>query len=131
MTRHRAAVPRHPRPMTGWWRRHPVFRRYMLREASALALTAYALWLLAGLPCLVHGEAAFEGWQALGRTPVAIALHGLALPLLAYHSLTWFQVMPKTAPRLPFPGAWLTAGGLLLAGVLSAGVLALAWRLGA
>lgn len=131
MTRHRADVPRHTRPMGGWWRRHPVFRRYMLREASALALTAYALWLLAGLGCLVQGEAAFEAWGALGRTPLAVALHALALPLLAYHSLTWFQVMPKTAPRLPFPAAWLTRGGLLLAALLSAALLAAAWRLGA
>jgi fumarate reductase subunit C len=117
--------------MSGWWRRHPVFRRYMLREASAVALTAYALWLLAGLGCLVQGEAAFETWRALGRTPLAVALHALALPLLAYHSLTWFQVMPKTAPRLPFPDALLTAGGLLATGLVSALVLWLAWRGGA
>jgi fumarate reductase subunit C len=117
--------------MTGWWRRHPVFRRYMLREASAVAITAYALWLLAGLGCLVQGEAAFEAWRALGRTPLAVVLHALALPLLAFHSLTWFQVMPKTAPRLPFPARWLTVGGLLLAGGLSTLVLWLAWRAGA
>jgi fumarate reductase subunit C len=116
--------------MAGWWRRDPVFARYMLREASALAVTAYALWLLAGLASLATGPAAFDAWRAIGRTPAAVALHALALPMLAYHSVTWFRVMPKTAPRLPFPAAWLTAGGLLLALLASLAVLALAWRIG-
>jgi fumarate reductase subunit C len=127
MSRHRPEVPTYRQSMAGWWRRHPVFRRYMLREASALAITAYALWLLAGLACLVRGPHAFEAWRALGRTPLALALHAAALPLLGYHSLTWFQVMPKTAPRLPFAPGLLTGGGLLLALLLSLAVLALAW----
>jgi fumarate reductase subunit C len=110
--------------MSGWWRKNPYFVRYMVREASAVALSAYALLLLAGLVCLVRGEAAFEAWRALLATPLSIALHVLALPLLAYHSLTWFEVMPKTAPRLPFPPRWITVGGLALCGVLSMAILA-------
>jgi fumarate reductase subunit C len=105
--------------MAGWWRKNPFFVRYMLREGSALVLAAYALLLLAGLVCLLRGEAAFEAWRALLASPLSIALHALALPLVAYHSITWFQVMPKTAPRLPFPPAWITAGGLVASVVLS------------
>jgi len=116
--------------MAGWWRKNPFFVRYMVREGSAMALTAYALWLLEGLACLARGEAAFEAWRALSATPAAIALHALALPLLAYHSLTWFQVMPKTAPRLPFAPGWITATGLGLGVALSALVLVLLARAG-
>ena len=126
MSRHRTRVRRYVRSMDGWWRRDPAFMRYMLREASAVALTAYALVLLAGLACLLHGAAAFEAWRAMLASPLSIGLHGLALPLVAYHSLTWFQVMPKTAPRLPFPAAWLTSAALLLAVALS---LAVVWLL--
>jgi fumarate reductase subunit C len=125
MSRHRSNVRTHVRPMAGWWRRNPWFGRYMLRESSAVALTAYALVLLSGLVCVVRGEAAFEAWRGLLASPLSIALHALALPLLAYHSLTWFQVMPKTAPRLPVSPGLITAGGLVASAALS--VLILAW----
>lgn len=125
MSRHRSTGKTYVRPMAGWWRRNPYFGRYMLREASALALTAYALVLLAGLASLARGEAAFEAWRAMLATPLSIGLHALALPLLAYHSLTWFQVMPKTAPRLPVAPGLITAGGLAASAVLSLLILAL------
>jgi fumarate reductase subunit C len=125
MSRHRSTGKTCVRPMAGWWRRNPYFGRYMLREASALALTAYALVLLAGLASLARGEAAFEAWRAMLATPLSIGLHALALPLLAYHSLTWFQVMPKTAPRLPVAPGLITAGGLAASAVLSLLILTL------
>lgn len=129
MSRYKPATP-HPawqRPTAGWWRRNPYFMRYMLREASALFLTAYALLLLAGLACLARGEAAYNAWRALLDTPVSIGLHVLALLFVAYHALTWFQVMPKTAPRLPVPARVITLAGLALSAVLSLVLLAWVW----
>ena len=111
--------------MAGWWRRRAVHRRYMLREASALFVTAYALLLLAGLACLLRGEAAYAAWRALLASPVSIGLHVLALPFLVYHAVTWFQVMPKTAPRLPFAPGLITAAGLAASAALS--LLIVAW----
>jgi fumarate reductase subunit C len=130
MSRYKPARP-HPawrRPTAGWWRRNPYFLRYMLREASALFLTAYALLLLAGLACLQHSAAAYGAWRALLDSPVSIGLHGLALVFVAYHALTWFQVMPKTAPPLPVPARVLTLAGLALSVLLSLALLALLWR---
>jgi len=127
VSRHRSSARTYVRPMAGWWHRNPFFLRYMVREGSAVVLTAYALMLLAGLACLVQGEAAFETWRALLATPLSIALHALALPLLVYHSITWFLVMPKTAPRLPFAPGWITAGGLAASAALSSVVLLLLW----
>ena len=118
------------RPMAGWWRRSPRFRRYMLREASALFLVAYALVLLVGLLRLAQGEAPYALWRAALGHPLAIAWHGLAMAMVAYHSLTWFQVMPKTLPRLPLQPGWITAAGLALAALLSVAVLsAVLWAL--
>lgn len=113
------------RPMHGWWRRNPYFLRYMLREASALFLTGYALTLLFGLWRLSQGTAAFEAWRAALATPLAIALHGLALGFMLYHSWTWFQVMPKTLPALPVPARAITAAGV--ASTLLLSLLVLAW----
>jgi len=116
--------------MGGWWRRTPAYRRYMLREASALFVTASALLLLAGLACLLRGEAAYAAWRALLASPVSIGLHALALPFLAYHAVTWFQVMPKTAPPLPFAPRWITVAGLALSALLSLALLVALWWVG-
>ena len=132
MSRYKPPMP-HPawqRPMTGWWRRRAVHRRYMLREASALFVTAYAVLLLAGLACLLRGEAAYAAWRALLASPVSIGLHALALPFLAYHAVTWFQVMPKTAPPLPFAPRWITLAGLALSALLSLALLVALWWVG-
>jgi fumarate reductase subunit C len=128
MSRLKPAARSYVRPMGGWWRKNPFFVRYMLREASALFLSAYALVLLTGLYRLTQGEAAFEAWRGALATPLSVVFHVLALLFVAYHALTWFQVMPKTAPRLPFDARLVTAGGLMLAVGLSAGLLlVLAW----
>lgn len=129
MSRHQPATPRRSwrQPTAGWWRRHPVYLRYMLREASALFLTAYALLLLAGLVCLQRGESAYAAWRALLDTPWSIGAHALALGFVAYHALTWFQVMPKTAPPLPVPARVITLAGMVLSAVLSLALLGWLW----
>lgn len=107
------------RPMDGWWRKNPFFIRYMVREGSAVFLSAYALVLLVGLARLAQGEAAFEAWRSSLSSPLSIGFHAVALVFVAYHAFTWFQVMPKTAPRLPVPPTVVTAAGLGLSVVLS------------
>jgi fumarate reductase subunit C len=104
MTRHVGTPVRsHRRPMTGWWRSHPRFLRYMLREATALFVTAYALLLLFGLWRLSQGPGAFEAWRAALASPWAVAWHALSALMLGYHTLTWFQVLPKTIPESKLP----------------------------
>ncbi len=125
MSRHRSRVPTHRRPMAGWWRRNAFFTRYMLREASALSVLAYALLWLVGLWRLGQGAEAFTAWLALLQHPLSLALHGLGLLFVAFHSLTWFQVMPKTMPRLPLSPRAITLSGLGAA--LGASVLLFAW----
>ena len=124
MTHRRTATHSHVRPMAGWWLRSPRFSRYMLREASAIFLVVYALLLLAGLLQLARGPDAFAGWRAAMGSPLAVFWHVLSLAMVTYHSLTWFQVMPKTLPRLPVKPVWVTVSGLVLTVVLSASLLA-------
>lgn len=115
------------RPMTGWWTKNPYFVRYMVREGSAVVLSVYALVLLAGLACLAQGEAAYEAWRgALGSVP-ALAFHLFALGMVGYHSLTWFQVMPKTAPQLAVDPRLITGAGIAAAGGLSTLLLGVLW----
>ena len=58
------------RPMGGWWRRDPFFMRYMIREATALAVLAYAVVLTLGVVRLAQDEAAWNGWPPVATCTV-------------------------------------------------------------
>ena len=122
------------RSMDGWWKRDPFFVRYMIREATALIVAAYALVLLAGVLCLAQGEAAWNGWLAQMRTPVSIVLHVLMLVVMSYHTYSWFEIMPKTMPAIFVGGkrvsaTTITMSGLAAAVGASAVMFAVAWML--
>lgn len=128
MSRHRSAPRTYRRSMAGWWRSDARFMLYMLREASALFVLAWALLWLLGLWRLSQGPEAFTQWLVLLRHPVSLLLHGVGLGFVTLHSVTWFQVMPKTMPPLPVSARAVTAAGLGAALGVSAALLAwLAW----
>jgi fumarate reductase subunit C len=100
---HDASQPRRAgyiRPMAGWWRRNPSFKRYMLREATAVGVALYALVLTVGVIRLAQGEAAWNDWRALMATPWSIALHLVLLVSMFIHARSWFEIMPKTMPMI-------------------------------
>lgn len=111
------------RPMSGWWQRNPFYLWYMLREASCVVITIYAFILLVGLARLAQGEVRYEDWLERLARPWAIAFHAVGFALVAYHSWTWFKIMPKTMPRLPIPDRAIVAGGVAAIVVSSALVL--------
>jgi len=103
--------------MDGWWKRDPFFVKYMAREATSIFVVLYAAILLVGLLRLAQGPGAFDAWVATLRTPASILLHVVLLVVFLYHTLSWFQIMPKTmAPVVvggkKVPGAAITAAGL-------------------
>jgi fumarate reductase subunit C len=115
------------RSMDGWWRRDPFFVRYMIREATAVLVAAYAMVLLIGVLRLAQGEAAYNGWLEALRTPQSIVFHLVLLVGFLYHTWSWFSIMPKTMPVIlvdgkKLPPAVITGAGLLVA-VLSCSVL--------
>jgi fumarate reductase subunit C len=121
------------RPMQDWWRRDPYFVRYMVREATALAVGAYSIILAIGLLRLAQGEAAWNGWLSALRSPWSLLLHVVLLAAMVVHASSWFEIMPKTMPMIFVGGRRLAARTITLAGwaavlATSAVVLALAWR---
>jgi fumarate reductase subunit C len=120
--------------MTGWWKRDPFFVRYMIREVTALAVAAYAIVLLVGVVRLAQGEAAFNGYVAALGSPLSVVFHLMLLAGMAYHTYSWFDIMPKTMPLLFAGGkrvaeSTITGVGLAAAAVVSVVVLAIAWGL--
>ena len=119
------------RPIAGWWRRNPFFLVYMAREVTAIFVAAYALILLAGVLRLAQGESAFEQWLEGLRSPVSIAFHVLLLAVFAYHTWSWFTIMPKTMPPIVLAG-WKVAPGVITAlGIAASAILSLAILVGA
>jgi fumarate reductase subunit C len=126
------ALKSYNRPMRGWWRKNPFYLWYMLREASCVFVTAYALVLLCGLYRLSQGAEAFDGWRAALTSAWSIAFHGAALLLVLYHAWTWFKVMPKTLPFIRMggkrvPDVAIIGSGVTAAVILSALLFALVW----
>ena len=118
------------RSMDGWWHRDPFFIRYMLREATAVLVVAYAAVLLFGVIRLAQGESAYERWLAALRSPWSLAFHLVLFAGLVYHTWSWFQIMPKTMPSISVGGtrvqpSMITATGLVAAALASLALLLL------
>jgi fumarate reductase subunit C len=96
------------RPMAHWWRRDRFFARYMVREATAVAVLAYAIVLTVGLVRLAQGEAAWNGWLAALRSPLSLGLHAVLLGSMFVHAKSWFEIMPKTMPLILRSGRHLS-----------------------
>jgi len=79
----------------GWWLKSPAYRRYMLREATAIPVFLYCLLLIHGLYQLTQGEAAFLDWLELMRSPWLIAFNLLTFAAVLFHAWTWIELVPK------------------------------------
>lgn len=122
------------RPMSGWWRKNPFFVRYMMREATAFVVAAYAVVLLAGVLSLASGQAAWDCWLGVMRHPLSVLLHVAGLVAMVYHTWSWFDIMPKTMPPMysggkRVPGHAITRTGLAVAAVATLVLLAIVWSL--
>ncbi|MBI5278725.1 MAG: fumarate reductase subunit C [Burkholderiales bacterium] len=114
------------RPMTGWWKRDPFFVAYMWRELTAFAVLGYAIVLAVGFVRLSQGEAAFNGWLGAVRSPLSVVMHLVFLVSFVVHSMSWFEIMPKTMPMMFVGGKRLAGSAITHAGYAAAVVASLA-----
>ena len=108
------------RSMDGWWRRDAWFVRYMMREATAVIVVAYAVVLVMGIVRLAQGEAAYGAWLAALSAPGWVAFHVVALAVFAYHTVSWFLIMPKTMPMIHIRGRKLSPSVITGTGISAA-----------
>lgn len=114
------------RSMAGWWHRNPYFLRYMAREVTAIFVAAYALVLLAGVVRLSQGPVAFDEWQDGLRSPWSIAFHFVLLAVFAFHTWSWFTIMPKTLPPIVVGGRRLSAPAITAVGLAASATASMA-----
>lgn len=117
------------RPMDGWWRRDPFFVRYMAREATSIFVVAYAMILLAGVIRLSQGEAAFGEWLDGVASPWSVAFHAFLFVVFAYHTWSWFRIMPKTMPPIAIGGRRVAGSTITAIGIAAAIAASLAFYL--
>ena len=122
--------------MDGWWKKNPFFVEYVIHESTALFVLAYAVTLLVGLVRLGQGEAAWNGWLQALQSPLALVFHLALLVAIAYHTYTWFKIMPITLPPILVDGKKLSpcaiiTGGLTAAVAAGLALIVLVWRIAA
>lgn len=131
--RHPGYTPYHPRwhrrrmPIF-WWLGRPNYIRFIVRELTSLAVAYTVLFLLAAIWALGRGP---ESWALLVSRlghPEWLALHGVVLLFLLFHTVTWLGLAPKAlvvrlgGRRLPDRAivaghylAWAAASALVFA----------------
>ena len=122
--------------MDGWWKKNPFFVEYVIHESTALFVLAYAVTLFVGLIRLSQGQAAWDAWLVAMQSPLALVFHLVLLVAIAYHTYTWFKIMPITLPPIRMGGEKLSpcaiiTGGLTAAVVAGLALIALVWRIAA
>ncbi|KWW45971.1 fumarate reductase [Vibrio cholerae] len=78
-----------------WWKDHPFYRFYMVREATVLPLILFTLFLTVGLGSLVKGPEAWQTWLDFMANPLVIAINLVALAGSLFHAQTFFSMMPQ------------------------------------
>ncbi|HIH0816539.1 TPA: fumarate reductase subunit FrdC [Vibrio cholerae] len=81
-----------------WWKDHPFYRFYMVREATVLPLILFTLFLTVGLGSLVKGPEAWQSWLDFMANPLIIAINLVALAGSLFHAQTFFSMMPQVVP---------------------------------
>ncbi|MGA9855584.1 MAG: fumarate reductase subunit C [Gammaproteobacteria bacterium] len=113
------------RPMQGWWRRNTFYIEYMIHEATAVFVAAYALVLLVGLVRLSQGQSAWDAWLQALRSPLSIIFHMIILVAVSYHAWTWFNIMPRTLPPIVLKGKRLSAAAITYSGLAATVIVSL------
>lgn len=112
-------TPYHPRwyrrPVSVWWWLESWrYTRFVLRELTSLFVALFALVTLWQVGALAEGRDAYASFLAQMRTPLFLALHGVALLFVLFHALTWFHLAP-TAMVIRLGGKRVPAAAIVVA----------------
>ncbi len=80
------------RPMpANWWMMKKTYVLFIVRELTCVFVCGYAIFLLVSVARRDEPQA-FVAWL---NSPLLIVLQIIALPMVLYHSITWFNLTPK------------------------------------
>ncbi len=83
------------RVSTYWWLAGWPYMRFILREMTSIFVAwtvALTLLLVRALADGPHALAELQDWL---RTPALVAVNGVSLLFVLYHTITWFNLAPS------------------------------------
>lgn len=111
-----------------WWIRKKAYVKFILRELTSVVVAAYAIVLIVQVRALSRGPEAYEAFVDILASPLSIILHVVALAVLLFHSITWFNLAPSAmvlkVGNKRIPDAAIITANVMAWIVLS---LAMAW----
>ncbi len=96
-----------------WWLQSRSYTGFVLRELTSVFVAFFALVSLWQLRALIQGPEAYAHFLARLKTPLFVALDGVAFVFVVFHAVTWFNLAPKAmvvrlwGQRVP---DWIIAG---------------------
>ncbi|MFW2177258.1 MULTISPECIES: fumarate reductase subunit C [unclassified Moraxella] len=113
-----------PQP-ADWYQHNGFFKRYMLRELTAVPVALEALNLFWGLASLAGSASQWQHWVNVQSNVLMIVFHLIVIVAGLFNSKTWFEAMPKAvriqqgekfvANNVLIGGSWATLAVILLA----------------
>ncbi len=124
-TRHHPEWYRRP-VSVWWWLESWRFAKFVLRELTSVAVGFTAVLMLWMALALREGPEAFARFRAHMESPLFMVVNILALIMVFFHAVTWFNLAPKAmairlgGKRVPDwiiagfnYGAWLTTSAVV------------------
>lgn len=84
----------HSQP-ANWYQHNRFFKRYMLRELTAVPVALEAVNLFWGLYSLASNLPHWQQWVSVQASFLMVIFHLLVIIAALYNSYTWFAAMPK------------------------------------
>ncbi len=83
------------RVSTYWWLHQWSYLKFVLRELSSVFVAFFVVTTLLELRALSRGPQAYAHFLSWMKNPVVIALNGIALFFVLFHTVTWFHLAPR------------------------------------
>jgi fumarate reductase subunit C len=109
------AQPRRYRPPVSrlWWLRRTSYLLFVLRELSSVFVAWFVVYLLLLVRAVSRGDAAYQEFLSWSRSPFVLLLNLVALLLVVFHAVTWFNLAPRAMVMhwrgRRVPGVWIAA----------------------
>lgn len=93
-------TPYHPRwyrrrVSVWWWLKSRSYTLFVLRELTSVFVAYFSVVALWKLRALAASPEAYDQFLTRMKSPVFIALNGVAFLFVLFHSITWFNLAPK------------------------------------
>jgi fumarate reductase subunit C len=109
-----------------WWLEKAPYTKFFVREMTSVFVAFFAILYLYEIQAIADGPDAYALFMERLRSPLFVTLNLIALALVLYHTITWFNATPaamavrvggKKVPDAVIIGsqyvAWVAVSGLV------------------